>query len=179
MKEKISTGAGFFEKGIRDEFGVEYKNNRVLRSLEKNLEDTYEVAPETEVICNRGFYKQAKVKKIVLPDTIKAIGESAFSGCKSLESINIPEGVREIKVTTFNECDNLKRLTLPSTISKVDKCAFCKGLVEIEFNSIPEFHKGSFFGCSGLKKIIVPKGSADHFKAARNIFTQAQVEEKD
>ena len=48
----------------------------------------------------------AKLKTVVLPETIKLIGKNAFKGCKSLESINLPEGVKCDK-KTFKDCKNL------------------------------------------------------------------------
>ena len=180
MSKKISTGAGIFESGKEDEYGVEYKGNRLLHCRNKELQGEYVVKEGTEVICNRAFMNRTSVNKISLPTSVLAIGESAFSGCKSLEHINIPEGIKELKKTTFSECENLKSLTLPSSIETVDNIAFDnKGLEELEFNSVPEFKKGAFYNCTNLKRMLVPKGSKEHFMAARKIFTRAEVIEKE
>ena len=60
----------------------------------------------TEAIPENAFSGMAKLKTVVLPETIKVIGKNAFKGCKSLENINLPEGVKCDK-KTFKDCKNL------------------------------------------------------------------------
>ena len=62
--------------------------------------------PWTETIPENAFSGLTKLKTVVLPETIKAIGKNAFKGCKSLESINLPENVKCDK-KTFKDCKNL------------------------------------------------------------------------
>ena len=38
---------------------------------------------------------QTNIKKVTLPDTVKTIGDTAFSGCTNLTSVNIPDGDRD------------------------------------------------------------------------------------
>lgn len=59
-----------------------------------------------EAIPENAFSGMNKLKKVVLPGTIKAIGKNAFKGCKSLEEINLPENVKCDK-RTFKDCKNL------------------------------------------------------------------------
>ena len=59
-----------------------------------------------EAIPENAFSGLTKLKKVVLPATIKAIGKNAFKGCKSLEEINLPENVKCDK-RTFKDCKNL------------------------------------------------------------------------
>lgn len=42
------------------------------------------------------------ITSVVIPDTVTAIGESAFEGCESLENITIPESVRWVECYAFN-----------------------------------------------------------------------------
>lgn len=60
----------------------------------------------TEAIPENAFAGMNKLKKIVLPETVKAIGKNAFKGCKSLEEINLPENVKVDK-RAFRDCKNL------------------------------------------------------------------------
>ena len=62
--------------------------------------------PWSETIPENAFSGLTKLKTVVLPETIKAIGKNAFKGCKSLESINLPENVVCDK-KTFKDCKNL------------------------------------------------------------------------
>ena len=47
------------------------------------------------------FYTCSKLSKIVLPNNILEIGESAFYGCSSLKNIDIPDKVTEIGYSAF------------------------------------------------------------------------------
>ena len=62
--------------------------------------------PWKDTIPENAFSGMAKLKNVVLPETIGAIGKNAFKGCKSLESINLPENVKCNK-NTFKDCKNL------------------------------------------------------------------------
>ncbi|MCH5235860.1 MAG: leucine-rich repeat protein [Muribaculaceae bacterium] len=77
----LSTKVSILDKGEKDIFNVEYSNGRILHCNEPDLED-YDVEEGTEVICDRAFANRDKLFNIYLPDSIKAIGESVFSGCR-------------------------------------------------------------------------------------------------
>ena len=62
--------------------------------------------PWTKEIPENAFSGMNKLKKVVLPETIAAIGKNAFKGCKSLEEINLPENVKCDK-KTFKDCKSL------------------------------------------------------------------------
>ena len=62
--------------------------------------------PWTEEIPENAFSGMNKLKKVVLPETVKAFGKNAFKGCKSLEEINLPDNVKCDK-KTFKDCKNL------------------------------------------------------------------------
>ena len=51
-------------------------------------------------IGNRTFY-DSSIENIILPDTLKRIGEEAFFGCKRLETITIPASVIQIGKNCF------------------------------------------------------------------------------
>ena len=55
---------------------------------------------------------------------MRKIGDWAFSGCRSLESIEIPEGVREIGASAFRECRSLERIEIPDGVTKIRENAF-------------------------------------------------------
>ena len=51
---------------------------------------------------------------VVIPEGVIAIGNSAFSDCKSLTSVTIPDGVREINSYAFSGCTSLAGVTIPN-----------------------------------------------------------------
>ena len=85
------------------------------------------------------------------------IGNCAFSGCSSLESITIPNGVKSIGYKAFLRCKRLESITLPNSITEIDEYAFsgCSSLESITIpNGVKSIGVGAFSGCSSLKKMF-------------------------
>ena len=193
-KEKgLSTKAGIFESGVKDIYGVDYKDDRLLSCRNKALTE-YEVKDGTKVICDRAFYDLKNLEKVVLPASVEAIGEGSFSGCKTLKEINIPEGVTELKQGVFRDCDSLEELTLPESMKNIDKFAFDKGLKVLTILSPDaEIHRHALLNCKDLEKLMVPEGSEKHYRTIladarisaeveeinESIFAEESFEEKD
>ncbi len=51
------------------------------------------------------------LKEVVLPDTVKHIGDSAFNSCADLQTVNIPSSLVDLGEFVFTNCKNLKELT--------------------------------------------------------------------
>ncbi len=73
---------------------------------------------------------------VVMPKTLDSIGNRAFVDCYSLSEIVIPEGVPELGII-FENCTGLKNVSLPSSLRKLAT---------------------TFSGCSSLEKIVIPEG---------------------
>lgn len=65
-------------------------------------------------------FEGSKIKKIVLPDTLKKIDYSAFYYCQLLEEVVVPDSVTEIGDDAFSHCSNLKKLKLSNNIEKLE-----------------------------------------------------------
>ncbi len=72
----------------------------------------------TEEISN-GAFSHCSMEKITLPNTIKKIGENAFSFCEKLVGINLPANIKYLRYGTFSFCTKLKRIKIPASIQKI------------------------------------------------------------
>ena len=63
------------------------------------------------------FVDCCSLKNIHLPERLKKIANSAFSGCKALEALRIPDGVREIERRAFYECTGMTLLEITHRVS--------------------------------------------------------------
>ncbi len=105
------------------------------------------------------FEPDAK-REIILPNTIRKIGNGAFSGLKKVEKINIPDSVKEIGILAFAECLSLKSINL----NKVEKLGFgvFEGSSALEQITIPGTIKTiperAFHKCTGLKSLVINSG---------------------
>lgn len=70
------------------------------------------------------FEVHQKIEKLTLPETIRIIGEGAFSYMRSLREINLPNGLKEIGKSAFMVCNKLERLVIPSSVISVGMHAF-------------------------------------------------------
>ena len=122
-----------------------------------------------------------KLKKVVLPSTIKTIGILAFFDSlvddmnfpEDLDSIGylsmhgarltevvLPKTIKKIGFEAFGSNSKLKRVVLPEGLTEIpDK--FCCSCIELEQTVIPEsvtkIDKGAFDGCLKLKTNLPPK----------------------
>ena len=80
---------------------------------------------------------------------VNAIGDSAFSGCNTLTSIDLPEGLTSIGESAFYYCTGLTSLTIPSTVTSLGYRAFyyCTGLTSMYIpDSVTSFGSNLFQG---------------------------------
>lgn len=77
-------------------------------------------------------------KSSVIPDDIKVIGDSSFSGCSNLTSISIPDSVTNIDYGAFYGCSGLTSITIPNSVKNIGGSAFgdCIGLTDIVYKGM-------------------------------------------
>lgn len=155
---EYNTHVGIFDIGELDSQGGAYKDNRFLALRKRNL-NGYEVKEGVEIIGDRAFY-DAKLRTVTLPNSVRAIGQSAFSGCKNLTDVALPEGLEVIKDTAFRDCKSLAELTLPSTLLEVGARAFGPGLKRLVILSENVFFSpDAFKQAKSLEEIHVPEAA--------------------
>ena len=78
------------------------------------------------------FHGQTSLTSIVIPNSVKRIGSSAFGECSGLVSLVIPESVTEINESAFSGCSSLVSVVIPDSVKKIGDFAFygCDNLSE-------------------------------------------------
>ncbi len=110
----------------------------------------------SEELPEKAFYQAVKLKSVALNERLAVIGNSAFFGCRSLESIDLTNIFR-IDANAFEGCSSLESVVLHH-ITEVSESCFknCTSLKSVSLNDeIELFSKDAFFGCSALSKVIV------------------------
>ena len=107
------------------------------------------------------FLRNTTITSVVLPDTIKYIGECAFTECSNLTSITLAEGLTSIGEQAFRKCTGLTSITLPEGLTSIGDSTFfyCSGLTSITLaEGLTSIGEEAFAGCSGLENITLPEG---------------------
>lgn len=130
-----------------------------------------------------GYITLIHLRRIILPNGIKRIEESAFSYVVNLEDVNIPSELQYIGPSAFEQCENLKtdplvfpegfekldravfancmsltgKVVLPSTIKEIGEAAFWHAKISsINFpDGLEEIGNSAFSACR-LKEVHIP-----------------------
>ena len=117
------------------------------------------IIPETvSAIGDNAFSGSFMLTKLTIPNSVMTIGDYAFAGCTSLSSINIPNSVTSIGDLAFGNCSALTSLIIPNSVLSIGKAAFggCQSLESIRLpKSVTAIDDNEFFGCSMLKDINI------------------------
>ena len=117
------------------------------------------VIPQTvTAIGDNAFSGSFMLTKASIPASVTAIGDYAFTGCTSLSSINIPNRVTRIGDAAFNGCSALTALAIPNSVAFIGQAAFggCSSLESISLpKSVTSIGDFEFMGCSMLKDVNI------------------------
>jgi len=147
-----------------------------------------EYGPQVNIPSKKRIRINRGIKTITLPESIKTIGEGAFLGCISLESVNIPTDCK-IEKYAFSGCKKMSSdgrlviigdtlygcvikpdragdysISVPSNVRHIADGAFayCYGLSEIVLHDgILDIGEEAFKECSRLRSIELPKGISE------------------
>ncbi len=91
--------------------------------------------------------------------SVTRIGESAFSFCSNLTSIELPDSVTSIGSEAFNYCENLINVTLSDSLISIGNDAFfnCKSLSGVKIpGSVTSIGSEAFKYCEKLTDVVIP-----------------------
>ena len=107
-------------------------------------------------------FESSGLVHLIVPGSVKVIGEYAFSGCNSLTHVVISSSVETIECEGFSFCDNLKEFLFFEGITTIKESALygCNSLESIRLpKSLKTIEFEAFEDCESLKTIYVVKGS--------------------
>ena len=101
------------------------------------------------------------ITSVVIPSSVKKIGNSSFENCTGLTSVELPESLTQLGDRAFWGCTSATSVSLPSAITDFGKSAFeqCSKLSEIRYgDGISLIGERAFADCDNLMTLNLPSG---------------------
>lgn len=116
------------------------------------------VIPEGVTNIFDNAFDKCNMKAVVLPNSLKRIGEHAFSSCENLESVSFGTGIEVINEYSFCGCQMLKQINIPCNIKVIENQAFSQtGLESVVLNEGLETIRSHAFDNTNLTEIVIPQ----------------------
>ncbi|NCA91837.1 hypothetical protein EOM82_01110 [bacterium] len=79
---------------------------------------------------------QGIIGSVLLPESVKTIGNYAFNNCSKITSITLPVGLSIIEFCAFSGCSGLTSIAIPNSVTRIEDAVF--------------------YRCSNLASIVIP-----------------------
>ena len=125
------------------------------------------VLPESVTAIGNGAFKNCSDVEIEVNGALTLIGESAFESCNGLSEIKFGNELSNIPFNAFKGCSELKSVVLPSSLTLISENAFedCSALSYIILpSSTMTVENNAFAGCTALSAVYY-HGTAEEFDA--------------
>lgn len=120
---------------------------------------SYSIPREIQSIGDYAFYGCRTLNSIMLPESVISIGKSAFGCNASLTEIKIPESVTGIGDYAFEFCSSLEEITIPASVVSIGYAAFssCNSLMNVTIREgAGSIGEHAFRYCHALKDLTIP-----------------------
>jgi hypothetical protein len=109
-------------------------------------------------IKDNAFTLSNNIRAIRLPTGVTEVGFAAFAFCESLTHAFLPPSLHDLKEAVFRGCERLEAIDMPA-VKRIGACAFygCESLAAVRFPpTLRTIGAGAFFGCTALGRTTVP-----------------------
>lgn len=134
------------------------------------------VLPATvKKVGNNAFTECKKLKIVSLPAGLTALGEEAFKGDSALTEITLPKEITTIQPGTFQGCESLKKVNMSSELKIIGNRAFqgCKSLETFDVpGDVTTLGDQAFAQCETLRQISIPMRTTS---IGSGVFTDTKV----
>lgn len=117
------------------------------------------VLPQTLTEIGELAFNKTGLKSLVIPKNVKKLGESVFSSCSYITTVEIQAQLTSIPASAFELCTRLTSVILPNTVKTIEKNAFrgCMGLKRAYLpNTVTKVEADAFNFCNDLEYIYAP-----------------------
>lgn len=131
-------------------------------------------------IGSEAFGDNNEIEKIIVSQKLEYIGQRAFRGCRKMMGFCIPPSLKYIEAEAFDGCYNaFNELTIPASVKYIGSHAFreCLTLEKVIFSGpINKIGSGIFESCEKLSAIVVPKDCVAQFREQLPFYAEIITE---
>jgi len=134
-------------------------------------------APITKIPANAFYIKNSLTGDLVIPNSVKEIGNSAFGYCTGFNgTLTLSNKLETIGSYAFYGCSGFKgSLILPNSLTTIGGLAFqgCEGFTELTLpNALSVIPNQAFYGCKSLSgNLVIPASVKEIGRLAFNLCT--------
>ncbi len=174
-EEEIKDGVLTIPEGISEIlFLPNFKDSVDLSKVKKvvcpsslkviHFDSFYRFSNLTEIELNEGLEKIEKnafmltdLKDIVIPNSVKVIGQSVFDYCENLKSVVFPTKLKNIP-TMFMGCKRLSSVVLPKNLENIESALFLgTAISNIDLPNSIKYIGARAFDSTNISKITIPE----------------------
>jgi hypothetical protein len=151
------------------------ENNLNYSSIDGIL---YTELQDTLILCPAG-----KIGTVTIPNSVMAIGSSAFYYCSGITAVTIGNSVTSIGSGAFEHCSSLTSITIPNSVTSIGNYAFygCSSLISITCNAVnpPAISSNTFNSVPVNIPVYIPCGTTEAYQNSawgNNLFTNFVIE---
>lgn len=143
--------------------GVFYERSpmrAIVYPMAKSAQEVVILEGTEEIADNFMVYRQ-DLETLILPNSLKRVGASAFARCFNLQNVTLGESLEIIDRESFFST-KIKSIVFPSTLKEIGVGAFarCASLEDISLpSSLELLYSTAFANCTSLKSVVFPLSS--------------------
>lgn len=147
--------------------GALYIDNCLIDTNYDTMPAAFSIKNKVITIADEAVRGRA-ITSLVIPDSVKYIGNNAFDGCYKLKNISIPDSVTKIGKEAFADCENLKSIAIPNRKVKIGKHAFAFRLNGEDIINYYLYDSVKIYGHKGSTAETYAKKNGIDFGTAKN-----------
>ena len=110
----------------------------------------YEGLPVTQISMS-AFEENLTLEEVIIPDTVRIIGDWAFNDCISLKKVVFEGSVEKIEQRAFSKCISLNDINIPTTVIEIGDFAFFEcPITSLDLQSVVKIGEDAFYNCDSL-----------------------------